>query len=218
MKERFATIDSCIKLLSVSQGLTGKMAGIPAITTSSLCNPNCKKNAQIKGSVCERCYTKKYLQSRPCVQDCYQQNSILLSTSLIPTNQLPFINATICRLESFGDIINSTQIENYARLARKNSHCKFALFTKNYILVENFFKTHQQPKNLAIIVSSLMLNKPIKTNYFAHLNNLKVFTVYEKEFADTNNIVITCGKRRCIDCKLCYLKNKTPIYISELLK
>ena len=37
MKENYAILQN-FKLLSVSQGLTGKMTGMPAITTSMLCN------------------------------------------------------------------------------------------------------------------------------------------------------------------------------------
>ena len=42
MKINFIT-DKPYKTLTVSHNLTGKMAGMPAITTSLLCNENCKK-------------------------------------------------------------------------------------------------------------------------------------------------------------------------------
>ena len=41
MKENFIKTKP-FKTLVISQGLTGKMAGMPAITTSLLCNENCK--------------------------------------------------------------------------------------------------------------------------------------------------------------------------------
>ena len=99
------------------------MTGMPAITSSMLCNENCQKLMQIKGSVCEKCYTKKYLSSRPSVDICYRENSDLLSSSIIPKNQLPFVNAAYCRLETFGDIINATHLQNYVNLVKKNNHC-----------------------------------------------------------------------------------------------
>lgn len=218
MKESYANIDCSIKLLSISQGLTGKMAGMPAVTSSSLCNENCLKNSQIPNSVCQRCYTRKYLLSRPLMKDCYQQNSNLLSSSLIPTKQLPFINAKMCRLESFGDVINITHLDNYVRLIRKNSHCNFALFTKRYTLITEYFKQKKQPKNLSIIISSLLLNNPLDATLFTDLNNLKIFTVYEKAYADKNKVVISCGKNKCVNCRKCFTPNRTPIYITELLK
>ena len=54
MKENYGILDN-FKLLSVSQGLTGKMTGMPAITTSMLCNEHCQKLSQIIGTVWEKC-------------------------------------------------------------------------------------------------------------------------------------------------------------------
>ena len=219
MKENYAILDN-FKLLSVSQGLTGKMTGMPAITTSMLCNEHCQKLSQIIGTVCEKCYTLKYLQSRPSVEKCYRENTELLTKSVIPIHQLPFINAAMCRLESFGDIINATHLQNYINLVKKNNHCMFCLFTKNYTVVFNYFKTHKQPKNLSIVISSLLLNQPFDVNSLNETNitNVKIFTVYTKAYAKGNGVVINCGKNRCIDCRRCYKLNKTPIYVSEILK
>lgn len=219
MKENYTIIKPC-KLLSVSQGLTGKMAGMSAITSSMLCNENCQKLSKITGSVCEKCYTRKYLSCRPNVEKCYADNTKLLSENIIPIKQLPFINAAMCRLESFGDIINATHLQNYVNLIKKNSHCMFTLFTKNYTVVFNYFKTHKQPKNLSIVISSLFLNEPFDVSKVRELEltNLKIFTVYTKAYANQIGVIINCGKNRCIDCQRCYKKNKTPIYVSELLK
>ena len=219
MKEKYCIIKPC-KLLSVSQGLTGKMAGMPAITSSMLCNEYCEKLRAIPDTVCEKCYTLKYLQSRPSVDKCYRENTELLTKSVIPLHQLPFINATMCRLESFGDITSATHLQNYINLVKKNSHCVFSLFTKNYQVLFDYFKVHKQPKNLSIVISSLLLNQPFDISFLAktNLTNIKIFTVYTKAYAKGNSIVINCGKNRCIDCRRCYTKNKTPIYVSEILK
>lgn len=219
MKEKYALLPQ-FKMLSISQGLTGKMTGMPAITTSMLCNENCQKLCNIIGTVCEKCYTKKYLTARPNVEKCYAENTELLSSSLIPVKQLPFINATMCRLETFGDIVNATHLQNYINLVKKNNHCMFSLFTKNYTVVFDYFKAHKQPRNLSIVISSLLLNQPFDTNFLDEttLTNVKIFTVYTKAYAKGNNVIINCGKTRCIDCRRCYTKNKTPIYISEILK
>ena len=195
------------------------MTGMPAITSSMLCNENCQKLMQIKGSVCEKCYTKKYLSSRPSVDTCYRENSDLLSSSIIPKNQLPFVNAAYCRLETFGDIINATHLQNYINLVKKNNHCIFSLFTKNYTVVFDYFKTHKQPKNLSLVISSLLLDEPFGLEFLPeYLTNVKIFTVYSKPFAKGNNVTINCGKNRCVDCRRCYTKNKNPIFISEILK
>ena len=219
MKEKYSLLKPC-KLLSISQGFTGKMAGMSAITSSMLCNTHCQKLSKITGSVCEKCYTKKYLFCRPSVEKCYKENTELLSSSIIPIKQLPFINAAMCRLETFGDIVNTTHLQNYVNLIKKNNHCTFSLFTKNYTVVFNYFKTHTQPRNLSIVISSLLLNEPFDVSRIKnlHLTNLKIFTVYTKAYANKHGVIINCGKNRCIDCRRCYTKNKTPIYVSELLK
>lgn len=218
MKENYAILQNC-KLLSVSQGLTGKMTGMPAITSSMLCNEHCQKLSNIIGTVCEKCYTMKYLKSRPAVEKCYAENTELLTSSVIPIKQLPFINATMCRLETFGDIVNATHLQNYINLIKKNNHCMFSLFTKNYTVVFDYFKTHKQPKNLSLVISSLLLDEPFGLEFLPeYLTNVKIFTVYSKPFAKGNNITINCGKNRCVDCRRCYTKNKNPIFISEILK
>ena len=218
MKENYAILQN-FKLLSVSQGLTGKMTGMPAITTSMLCNAHCQKLSNIIGTVCEKCYTMKYLKSRPAVEKCYAENTDLLTSSIIPIKQLPFINAAMCRLETFGDIVNTTHLQNHVNLIKKNNHCMFSLFTKNYTVVFDYFKTHKQPKNLSIVISSLIINKPFELEFLPdYLTNVKIFTVYSKPFAKGNNVAINCGKNRCVDCRRCYTKNKNPIYVSEILK
>ena len=218
MKENYAILQNC-KLLSVSQGLTGKMTGMLAITSSMLCNEHCQKLSNIIGTVCEKCYTMKYLKSRPAVEKCYAENTELLTSSVIPIKQLPFINATMCRLETFGDIVNATHLQNYINLIKKNNHCMFALFTKNYTVVFDYFKTHKQPKNLSLVISSLLLDEPFGLEFLPeYLTNVKIFTVYSKPFAKGNNVTINCGKNRCVDCRRCYTKNKNPIFISEILK
>jgi hypothetical protein len=218
MKENYAILQN-FKLLSVSQGLTGKMTGMPAITTSMLCNAHCQKLSNIIGTVCEKCYTMKYLKSRPAVEKCYAENTDLLTSSIIPIKQLPFINAAMCRLETFGDIVNTTHLQNYVNLIKKNNHCMFSLFTKNYTVVFDYFKTHKQPKNLSIVISSLIINEAFEFEFLPdYLTNVKIFTVYSKPFAKSNNIAINCGKNRCVDCRRCYTKNKNPIYVSEILK
>ena len=96
----------------------------------------------------------------------------------------------------------------------------FSLFTKNYTVVFQYFKVHKQPKNLSIVISSLLLNQPFDVTNLAdaNLTNVKIFTVYTKAYTENNGVAINCGKNRCIDCQRCYKPNKTPIYISEILK
>jgi hypothetical protein len=88
------------------------------------------------------------------------------------------------------------------------------------LAIAEFMFEDKQPKNLSIVISSLLLNQPFDVAHIANipLKNVKIFTVYTKAFAKSNNIIINCGKTRCIDCRRCYKKNKTPVYIAEILK
>ena len=61
----------------------------------------------------------------------------------------------------------------------------FSLFTKNYTVVFNYFKEHKQPRNLSLVISSLMLNTPFDITTISQLplTNVKIFTVYTKKYA-----------------------------------
>ena len=148
-------------LLKVSNALTGKMEGMTAITSSMTNNVNCQRLAQCNGSICQHCYSKTAMSYRKNVQQCYEKNGKILSENIIPKNQLPFINSQYCRFESHGDLHNETHLENFINIAKKNPHCQFALWTKQYKIILDYFKTHKQPKNLNIVISSLMVNNII---------------------------------------------------------
>ncbi len=96
-----------------------KMEGLQSISTSPLINKNCHKNRRVKGSVCQKCYSHTYNKMRPALKEALKHNTRELSTSLIDRSELPFINAGFFRLESFGDLNNAIQLENYCRLAEK---------------------------------------------------------------------------------------------------
>lgn len=204
------------ELLKVSTGLTGKMAGMTVITSSMLHNENCAKLSKMKGSVCEHCYSQRALSYRANVRECYEKNGKILSTDIIPENELPYINSAFCRLESHGDLINETHLVNYIRLAEKNPHCTFAMWTKNYrVLLTYFRKGNLQPQNMQIVLSSPMLNKEMNLAPFERIGlRVKSFTVYDKEAAEQMDI--NCGGRKCIECRRCYAS--ADKYIREKLK
>ena len=91
----------------------GKMKGMASINTSVLCNEQCRKNASIPNSVCSKCYARKFLAYRPNVRDRYEENYTILTTQIIPMEDLPFLNNAFFRIESFGDVGNVTQAINY---------------------------------------------------------------------------------------------------------
>lgn len=148
-------------------------------------------------------------------------NTEILTTSIIDTEKLPFINAHSFRLEAFGDLNNATQVINYFNICKKNPFTMFALWTKNpFVIMNAIRKGYKKPENLIVIYSSPFIDT--KATLESVQKNFpcvdKVFTVYSSEdVASANNAKINCGTRHCIECLQCYRKNNVN-EISELLK
>ena len=191
---------------------SGKMKGMQSIGTTCKLNPTCAKNAKIKGSVCEKCYAQRYTGMRKGLENHLERNTKLLTSKIIPMDELPIVNACYFRFESFGDLHNTTQLINYFNICKKNPDTYFALWTKNPGIVKKV--ADQKPKNLQIIVSSLMLNKPVDISKMPYID--KVFTVYDKETIKRDGININCGAKSCLTCHKCYKKGNKVI--NEKLK
>ena len=68
-----------------------------------------------------------------------------------------------------------------------------------------------------IVVSSPMLNKRIELDREKFWFVDHVFTVYDKDYIEANNVNVNCGARSCLGCQLCYHKD-TEFYVNEKLK
>ena len=194
---------------------SGKMSGMVSISTSVTTNERCAKNAQIKGSICEKCFAAKQMKVFPSMEKPMVENQRILTSEVLPLELLPTINSLYFRFEAFGDLNNAIQVKNYFNLCYKNPRVKFALWTKNpdYI-AEAIRDGYEKPDNLNIVLSSLFINKE-RPNVFPFVD--KVFTVYDPEHIAAENIDINCGARNCFDCGLCYEKNGVTV-INEKLK
>ena len=194
---------------------SGKMAGMVSISTSVTTNERCEKNAKIKGSICEKCFAAKQMKVFPSMEKPMVENQRILTSDVLPFDMLPTINSLYFRFEAFGDLNNAIQVKNYFNLCYKNPRVKFALWTKNpdYI-AEAIADGYEKPENLNIVLSSLFMNKERK-NIFPFVD--KVFTVYDPDYIEKNDVNINCGARNCFDCGLCYEKNGVHV-INEKLK
>lgn len=193
----------------------GKMSGMVSISTSVLQNARCAKNAQIKGSICEKCFAAKQMKVFPSMEKPMIENQRILTSEILPTEKLPTINNLYFRFEAFGDLNNATQVINYFNICKKNPRVKFALWTKNPDFISQAIKAgHGKPDNLNIILSSLFINKE-RRNAFPFVD--KVFTVYDPQYIELHNVEINCGSKNCFSCGLCYEKNDVAI-INEKLK
>lgn len=198
---------------------TGKMTGINSIGTSCANNPHCMKRRENKDSVCSKCYAETYMKMRKSLKEHLEENADILTTRLLKEREIPVTNAAVFRFESFGDLYNVTHLANYVLICEKNPFTRFALWTKNTWILDELFNENKiaKPDNLSIIVSSPMLNKQLEIDREKLWMVDHVFTVYNKDFIDANNVDINCGARNCLGCQRCYHKD-TDFYVNEKLK
>ena len=194
---------------------SGKMSGMVSISTSVTTNERCKKNASVKGSICEKCFASKQMRVFPTMEKPMVENQRILTSSVLPMELLPTINNLYFRFEAFGDLNNDIQVMNYFNLCYKNPKTSFALWTKNPDFIESAINQgYKKPENLNIVLSSLFINQERKSKYdFVD----KIFTVYDPKYIEENEVSINCGSRNCFECGLCYEKNNVTI-INEKLK
>lgn len=193
----------------------GKMEGFRSVSTSVWLNRYCRLRAEDPKSVCHKCYAKAQLNRKASLDRHCEDNTEILTSHVLPDDAFPILNDRYFRLESFGDLNNDIQFINYIKFARRNPETTFALWTKNFGIVDRVLKYMDKPENLIIVASSLELNKPIDVSRWDWVD--KVFTVYDEDYVQEHKVHINCGKKKCIECKLCYTHN--PIReINEILK
>lgn len=196
----------------------GKMRDMFSLSTSALLNPHCIERAKKPGSICAKCYAENMLQYRKGLADCTAFNTAILTTKVIDKDFWPAVDPEIFpygRFEAYGDYFTLEQVENTFNFCEKNPRVKFAAWTKNPQYFEKTLRGRKKPRNLTIVYSSCMLNRPAvavaeKYDFIDH-----VFTVYDKKTAASVNI--NCGARSCKTCGRCYTK-RTALSVNELLK
>ena len=151
----------------------------------------------------------------PKMQPCLEENTRLLTSSIIDTDLLPLTPSKYFRFEAFGDLQNAIQVVNYFNLCKKNPTTKFALWTKNPAFISQALEMgEKKPKNLSIVVSSHYLNTVADYSKYTFIDH--VFTVYTKEYIENNSVSVNCGARSCLACHRCY--DSKEFYINEKLK
>ena len=173
----------------------------------------CKKMRKIKGSICQNCYSEKFMKFRPMAKNKFAKNSEVISKELLVINDFPRINMIYFRFNAFGELINSIHFLNLCTFAKANPKVTFVLWTKRMKIVDMNIK--EKPDNMIIIYSSLKMNI---INVKKPKNADKVFTVYTEEFAKEHNININCGGKKCINCLNCYVDDNGIIFINELIR
>lgn len=195
------------------------MSGLQSLSTACTVNPQCKRNAEIDGSICSHCFSfammKRYSKD---FERAFIRNYKILNSGILDPNTLPRTNTAFFRIESFGDLGSATQAINYINFIAKNPQTNFAWWTKNPKFIDQAIKAgYSIPENVQIIYSSMFLNATAYPKKYDFIN--KVFTVYDKKTAET--VDINCGARSCFLCNRCYRKNPDGVkveMIREILK
>lgn len=195
---------------------TGKMAGMMSLSTSCTCNPFCQEYSRDPKKICSHCYAQRQMKIYNNLELCLAKNTEILTSRVLKKEEIPLINATYFRFEAFGDIQSVIQVENYFNICKANPLVRFALWIKNPGIIENAISLgNKKPRNLQIVLSSHYINAVASKTRYGFVD--KVFSVYDKNFARENGVVINCGTKHCLECGLCY-RAGGPEYINELLK
>ena len=199
--------------------MTGKLEHIPAINTNTLTNPFCVKmhNSENPNSICVECYSHRLLNGyRQNCAPAWQQNSDLLSKSVLPEDQIPVINSHSFRFHGHGELLNGIHYINFLRIAQKNPHCTFALWTKRREIIQRFRHyaeinwSYSKPDNLILVYSNPTIDKVMKTPPIG----------FDKVFNNTHSLTKAdnCSGRKCIDCMQCYRLDSGVDVIIEKVK
>ena len=109
---------------------TGKMNGMWSLSTSPLVNQHCLNKSKCDGLVRKHCFSINMQKMRKELKEKLIRNTELLTKIVIPVADMPTLNIKYFRFESFGDLNNEIQVQNYFNLCRKNKETTFALWTK----------------------------------------------------------------------------------------
>lgn len=200
----------------VSDSMSGKMAGIPSISTSCLENPICNARRKDGNSICAHCFAAATLDRYKAAGVAMANNYHLLTENILPAELLPvFANVAIVRIESFGDVANVTHALNYLHIVKANPTVMFAWWSKNMNIIKQAIEIDGgKPENVILVDSSAKLNVE-KTPENEYVD--KVFTVYDAATIERENINVNCGARCCATCRNCYSKSSATI-VNEKLK
>lgn len=204
---------------------TGKMELIPSISTDKLKNKKCRALMESANPdcICKYCYVDKVFDRYKDLEPALINNTDILTTRLLSKSEIKaistyFSNTTIVRFESFGDLNNLIQLENYVNIAKAAKYTKFGLFTKHYSIVKAYFKSGKKfPSNITLVLSSPFIDYELNTMLVNSFKKYHTKTITFTVTRDKTNPGINCGKRKCIECRNCY-DSRNPKNVIELLK
>ena len=203
----------------------GKMILIPSISTNKKMNAHCMQMAESGNPdcICTHCYVDRTMKMYPRLNDSLTNNTNVLTSRELTDSEITlisnfFLNVSIARFESFGDLNNEIQLINYVRIATKSKHTKFALYTKQYSIVRQFFESGKRfPSNLTLILSSPLIDHVLSDTIVNELKKYHSRVITFTVTRDKANPFINCGTRRCVECRNCY-DSRSPKNVIEYIK
>jgi len=220
--------------------LNGKLQDFQAISVNTITNKFCQDmhNTKRDDVICRKCYSFATLESKRFgnnLENALQRNSDLLSKPL-DEDCVPFMNAAYFRFNAHGELINRVHFENLILIARNNSHCKFALWTKRKDIVNLVKRDLEQegrrfPNNLILvwsnpIVNDVHFNPPQGFDYvFNNVTYDEADIIYKDRvrggYAMAINAVADkhykpCTGQKCKDCLNCYEFHGNPCVIEKV--
>lgn len=235
-------------ILHLSYNMSGKMRYVLGLSTNCIENAICRARAKVPGAICKHCFAEKTLDHYDSLFENTLANYFILTTQLLTVQELKAVATEIVqalikngthefRLESFGDLGNKKHATNYLNLlyyirqvARKNHYKVYVgWWTKNYNLLINAYKELDNSYKKAlhdichVLISSMFVNVPIAPEEKKRVEKalempVSVFTVYDPDYIQGNNVFINCGARSCHTCLRCYRLKQRGCWINEELK
>ena len=186
-----------------------KMQGVISLSTyignNVFCQARCNN---CDNAICKYCYAASLTNQRYHLKMKLIRIMAILTNIELSKSDIPVIDRELYpffRLESFGDIVNTIQVNNYNLIALVNSNINFTWWTKNPGIIQHAIDDGMVlSNNIVIGLSSLYLNTPEidKARKYPFIRFL--FTVYDDNYISEHNIVINCGAKHCISCGICY--------------
>lgn len=186
-----------------------KLRGIQSINTSVLLNPICRSRRKDQSSICAKCYAQRLASAYPALSQRLARNTGILTSHRLKPEEIPRFTSLYGRIESFGDVMNVTQAENYVDIIRNNPLTNFGIWSKNPGIWAAAFKNSGKPSNCTFVLSSPKLNERITLPSYAVPFTDHVFTVWDKGHESN------CAGIECMSCLKCYKKSE-PFYIDEI--
>ena len=137
------------KKVSISNG-NSKMGAIPSVSLPPIITcTNCE-------SCAKKCYAAKLCRIYPSVRAAYDRNYTILKEdrdSYFSQVKAAAMITGFFRWHVSGDIIDTDYLKRMVKIARELKNTQFLAFTKNYEVVNEYFKSHKKPANLKLIFS-----------------------------------------------------------------